>query len=243
MLHLAGFEGPLDLLLELARQQKLDLATISIADLVDQFLAVIEGARRVRLELAADWLVMAAWLAWLKSRLLLPPGEAGGEAALEAEHQAERLAARLRDLARVRELAEWLQAQPVLGHDVFERGAPETLVETDRSQFAFDVTGLLRAYLSARRRTMGEATYVPPPAALWSVQQALDRLRTLLGSLPSGCDLMAFLPTHAGSALERRGAISATLIAGLELARDGHVALRQDQPFGAILLDVQGSAS
>src|SRR5947208_11651833 len=120
--QLEGFEGPLDLLLDLARAQKVDLAKISILSLVDQYLAVIEGARRIRLELAADWLVMAAWLTWLKSRLLLPEGS---EAAEEGELAADVLAARLRDLQAIRTCAMWLAAQPQLGHDVFARGAPE----------------------------------------------------------------------------------------------------------------------
>src|SRR6516225_1819035 len=119
-LRLEGFEGPLDLLLDLARAQKVDLAKISILALVEQYLTVIEGARRVRLELAADWLVMAAWLAWLKSRLLLPEG-ADAE---EGEQAAEVLAARLRDLSAMRSGAAWLSARPQLGQDVFARGAP-----------------------------------------------------------------------------------------------------------------------
>src|ERR1700729_4052704 len=129
VLQLDGFEGPLDLLLELARQQKVDLAKISILALVEQFLAVIEGARRVRLELAADWLVMAAWLTWLKSRLLLPADPLRAE---EAEDAAETLALRLRELSAIRAAAAWLGARPQLGQDVFARGAPEDHTEIDR---------------------------------------------------------------------------------------------------------------
>ena len=127
VLRLEGFEGPLDLLLDLARGQKVDLAQISILALVEQYLAIIEGARRVRLELAADWLVMAAWLTWLKSRLLVP---AGAEEAEDAEIAAEGLASRLADLQRMRMAALWLGARPQLGLDVFARGAPEDLTET-----------------------------------------------------------------------------------------------------------------
>src|SRR5947199_10822422 len=125
-LRLDGFEGPMDLLLELARAQKVDLHRISILQLVEQYLAIIEGAHRVRLDLAADWLVMAAWLAWLKSRLLLPPGT---EAAEEGEEAAEVLAGRLVELQAVRDLAVWLGERPQLGVDQFARGAPENLVE------------------------------------------------------------------------------------------------------------------
>jgi segregation and condensation protein A len=232
VLHLDGFDGPLDLLLDLARQQKLDLATISILALVDQFLAVIEGARRVRLELAADWLVMAAWLAWLKSRLLLPKGEAADE----GEVAAEILASRLRDLQQVRQLAAWLSARPQLGQDVFARGAAEDLTETDRSRLALDMPGLLRAYLAALRRGSAQRPYTPRPVSLWSVQDALTRLAALMGSLPDWSSLDQFLPDAMGTPLERRGALASTLIAGLEMARGGTLRLRQETAFGPILL-------
>jgi len=148
VLHLEGYEGPLDLLLELARTQKVDLAKISILQLVEQFLAVIEGARRVRLELAADWLVMAAWLTWLKSRLLVPQlGEPE-----DAELAAETLAARLIDLQAMRQAAAWLGQKPQLGWDVFASGMPEDFTETDRSKLKVEMAGLLSAYLAARRR-------------------------------------------------------------------------------------------
>ena len=231
LLRLQGFEGPLDLLLEMARGQKLDLAHISILALVDQYLAVIEGARRVRLELAADWLVMAAWLAWLKSRLLLPESEEDPE----AEIAAELLATRLRDLAQARHLALWLQARPMLGRDVWVRGAPESLVETDRSGLRLDVAGLLRAYLTALRRSGAQRAYRPRPAALWSVQDALERLGRLLGSLPDWSNLEQFLPATT-TPLERRGAMASTLIAGLEMARSGTARLRQERDFGPIHL-------
>ena len=232
-LRLDGFEGPLDLLLELARSQKVDLARISILSLVEQYLAVIESARRVRLELAADWLVMAAWLTWLKSRLLLP---AGSDAAEEGEAAADILAARLRDLQAMRAAAAWLGALPQLGHDVFARGAPEDLTETDRSRLALDMPGLLRAYLAALRRAGSRRRYRPPPLALWSVQDALRRLADLVGSLPDWATLERFLPDALSGPLERRAALASTLLAGLEMARGGAVRLRQERDFGPILL-------
>ena len=235
VLHLEGFEGPLDLLLDLARQQKLDLSTISILALVDQFLLVIEGARRVRLELAADWLVMAAWLAWLKSRLLLPPGEA----AEEGEIAAEVLAGRLRDLARVRLLAQWLGQQNQLGQDVFARGMPEDLTETDRSKLALDITGLLRAFLVAIRRANATRIYRPRPVQLWTVQDALERLGALIRTMPDWTELFRYLPDNIGTPLQRRGAMAAALLAGLEMARNGNLQLRQDDAFGPILLQTQ----
>ena len=238
LLRLDGFEGPLDLLLELARGQKVDLSRISILALVEQYLAVIEGARRVRLELAADWLVMAAWLTWLKSRLLLPTGADDAEAGEEA---ADVLAARLRELQILRAAAHWLGARPVLGQDVFARGSPENFAVVDRSKLALDVGGLMRAYLSALRRAAGAKPYRPPTVSLWSVQQALTRLASLLGSLPDWSTLDAYLPERLGTPLERRGALASTLLASLELARGGAVRLRQEAAFGPIR--VQGGGN
>ena len=231
VLRLDGFEGPLDLLLDLARSQKVDLARISILALVEQYLAVIESARAVRLELAADWLVMAAWLAWLKSRLLLPPDS---DAAEEGEEAADVLAARLLDLERMRQAARWLGARPVLGQDVFARGVPEDLSVVDRSRLALDLTGLMRAYLGALRRAAASKPYRPPTVSLWSVQEALARLASLMGSLPDWSTLDAYLPEGLGTPLERRGALASTLLAGLEMARGGAARLRQEAAFAPI---------
>lgn len=237
VLRLDGFEGPLDLLLDLARAQKFDLAGISILALVDQFLAVVEGARRVRLELAADWLVMAAWLAWLKSRLLLPdPGEAAEEGGVAADT----LAARLLALARMREAAAWLGGRAVLGQDVFARGAPEEFVETDRSRLRLDQGGLVRGYLAAMRRSGERRRYRPAPIALWSVQDALDRLARLLRQAPSDGapwqPLDRCLPERAMDSHQRRAALASTLLAGLEMARGGELTLRQEAAFAPIML-------
>ncbi|MGH7105765.1 MAG: segregation and condensation protein A [Acetobacteraceae bacterium] len=239
VLHLEGFEGPLEVLLELARAQKVDLAAISILALVEQYLAVIEGARRIRLELAADWLVMAAWLAWLKSRLLLPAGSPEAEA---AERAAESLAGRLAELQAMRAAAVWLGGRPRLGRDVFARGAPESFVEIDRSHFRLDIPTLLAAYLAALKRGRSAARYRPPPLSLWTVQNALERLGRLLGSLPDWSALERFLPEHLVAPTERRAALAATLLASLEMARDGALRLRQERPFGPILLGPRSGA-
>ena len=233
VLQLDGFEGPLDLLLDLARTQKVDLARISIVSLVEQYLAVIEGARRIRLELAADWLVMAAWLTWLKSRLLLPVGHAAAD---EGEAAAEVLAARLADLQRARAAAQWLGARLRLGVDIFARGLPEDFTDIDRSRLALDVSGLLRAYLGALRRAAGLKQYRPAPVTLWSVQDALQRLARLVGSIPDWAALESFLPERMANPLERRAAMASTLLAGLEMARAGAIRLRQETAFGAILV-------
>ncbi len=238
ILALDGFEGPLDLLLDLARAQKFDLARISITALVDQYLAVIEDARRIRLELAADWLVMAAWLAWLKSRLLLPADKIE---AVEAERAAEDLAERLRELEAMRGLAAWLNGRPVLDHDVFARGAPEDFTEIDRSGLKVDLPSLLTAYLAARRRGSSSHGYQPKPMRFWSVQQALERLSRMLPISQDWHTLEQFLPSNADEAappdpLAQRAALSSTLLAGLELARNGAISLQQEAPFGPIRL-------
>lgn len=241
LLRLEGFEGPMDLLLDLARAQKVDLARISILQLVEQYLAVVEKARRIRLELAADWLVMAAWLAWLKSRLLLP---ADDELAVEGEEAAELLHERLMELACMGQLARWLDARPRLGRDVFARGEPENLTEVDRSGLALDMPQLMRAYLAAMRRTAQRRIYAPRTLRFWTVQDALSRLTRLLGETPPGWNALdAFLPDalpeQAGGAdavRQRRAALAGTLIAGLELAKTGQLELRQDETFGQIML-------
>ena len=233
VLHLDGFEGPLDLLLELARGQKVDLSRISILALVEQYLAVVEGARRVRLELAAEWLVMAAWLAWLKSRLLLPADEVSAD---EGEQAAGMLAERLQELHAIRRAAAWLGDRPHLGHDVFARGMPEDHVVVDRSRLLLDTPGLVRAYLSAMRRAGAGRGYRPAPVTLWSVQDALARLGAVLGRVPEWLPLERFLPPGLGDALHRRAALASTLLAGLEMARGGGVELWQDESFGPIRL-------
>lgn len=234
VLRLDGFEGPMDLLLDLARSQKVDLAKISILSLVDQYLAVIEGARRVRLELAADWLVMAAWLTWLKSRLLVP---ASASDDLESgEEAAEALAARLREMNVIRTLAAWLNARPVLGQDVFARGAPESHIEYDRSKIVIEAGPFVRSYLDAIRRGTKASPYTPRALTLWTVQDALGRLADLVGNLPDWTTLEQFLPDHMESATERRAAMASTLLASLEMARGGIVRLRQEEAFGPILV-------
>lgn len=238
VLRLEGFEGPLELLLELARGQKVDLAGISILSLVEQFLAVVEGARRVRLELAADWLVMAAWLLWLKSRLLLPAGDAAAEE--EAEAAAGALAARLEALEHVQAAARWLAGRPKLGVDVFARGAPERLVAVDRSGLSADVAGLMRGYLAAAKRG-GPRGHVARRAPMWSVGEAMARLERMLGGAGAGWTaLERLVPAVRGDAVQRRGALASTLLAGLELARRNEAELRQDAPFGPILLRAGG---
>ncbi len=236
LLDIDGFQGPLDVLLELARAQKVDIRSISIVALVDQYLAVIEGARGVRIELAADWLVMAAWLAWLKSRLLVPEEERGPEEE-DPLLAAARLTERLAELDRMRAAAEWLGRRAQLGRETFARGAPESLRVEDRTGLVTDLTTLLRAYAAARRRAVATRPFTPKPRRLWSVAEALGRLRALLGELgPGWATLSRFLPADMLSPLDRRAALASTLVAALEAARGGGVELRQDRAFGPIHL-------
>lgn len=235
-LRLDGFEGPLDLLLELARAQKVDLAAISIGALVDQYLAVMAEARAVRLELAADWLVMAAWLAWLKSRLLVP--EAATPDA-DAATMATVLTDRLAELERMRAAAAWLAGRDVLGRSLFARGAAEVLTQADRTGIVATLPSLLRAYAAARRRAAAARPYRPKPRRLWTVAQASAQLELMLGphaGLPGWATLARFLPPASPDPVERRAAFAATLIAALEAARGGALELRQDRAWGPILL-------
>ena len=232
-LSLDGFEGPLDLLLDLARAQKVDVGKLSIVALVDQYLAVIEGARRVRLELAADWLVMAAWLAWLKSRLLLPE-DLGQEE--DAEALATQLAERLVELERMRAAVVWLGRHPQLGQDVFPCGQPESFTLSDRSGLPTELPALLRGYVDALRRSAAKRPYRSKPRKLWIVQDALERLARLVGGLPDWGELLAFVPEQLLDPVERRAAMASTLVAGLEMARGGGIELRQEAAFGPILL-------
>jgi segregation and condensation protein A len=234
ILRLEGFEGPLDLLLDLARSQKVDLTNISILALVDQYLAIVEGARRIRLELAADWLVMAAWLAWLKSRLLVP---AGVDEAEDIEQLAETLAGRLAELEAMRRAAQWLGGRPQLGLDVFQRGVPEDLTESDRTGLRLDLPGLLRGHVGALRRQAATRRYTPEPMVWWSMQDALLRLGSLMGQMPDWTELSRFLPEEPPTEpLARRAAIASTLLAGLEMARGGAIDLRQEEIFGPIMI-------
>ncbi|QDH25967.1 segregation/condensation protein A [Neokomagataea tanensis] len=240
-LHLAldGYEGPLDLLLELARAQKVDLAHISILQVVEQYLALVDKARAearaFRLELAADWLVMAAWLAWLKSRLLLPAEQNDPE----AEEAAGLLQGRLVELEIMRKAALWLAGQPRLGTTVFRRGAGEDHTEIDRSGLRVDLPSLITAYVSARRRTFKKRVYTPKVRRYWSVQDALQRLRALLsdGHGREWCALTVIVPelfAEEETAIGRHAALAGSLVAGLEMAKTGLVQLRQDEAFSEI---------
>jgi segregation and condensation protein A len=230
VVDLEGFEGPIDLLLSLAREQKVDLAKISILALAEQYLAYVQRARDLKLELAADYLVMAAWLAYLKSRLLLP--EAPSDDEPSGAELAEALALRLRRLAAIRRAAEELLTRPRLGHERFPRGCPEGIPVRHKSRFRLALHELLQAYVDQRlRATEQRLTLVRAP--VFRVEDALRRLTAMLRG-PDWQNLLVYLPPGLSDELLRRSALAAHLGACLELARDGVIELSQAAPFGPI---------
>jgi len=226
-----GFEGPLDLLLELARRQKVDLARISVLALAEQYLAFIEQARRVRLELAADYLVMAAWLAYLKSRLLLPepprPEEPG------AAELADALARRLQRLELIRLAAERLVNRPRLGRDFFARGEPEAVAVIRRSEFQANLYDLLSAY-ARQRQKHARARVRLARRVVWSLADAREALSRLLGVALDWIDMDHWLIAYCPDPALRRTARASALSASLELVREGKLELRQDRAFAPI---------
>ena len=227
-----GFEGPLDLLLTLSRTQKVDLRRVSILQLAEQYLAFVERAKALRIELAADYLVMAAWLAFLKSRLLLPadPSEEGPS----GEDLAAHLAFQLERLQAMRDCAARLMGRDRLGRDVFARGVPEPVERLRRVRYTATLLDLMQAY--ARIRTKDDfRPFVMDRADVYTMEMALDRLRGLIGYAGAWTDLMSYLPDGwAATPARRRAATAATFAASLELAKAGKLELRQDTTFAPI---------
>ena len=226
-----GFEGPLDLLLELARRQKVDLHRISILALAEQYLVFIEEARKMRLELAADYLVMAAWLAYLKSRLLLPEGAKGDEPS--AADLATALALRLRRLEAIREAAKRMEERAQLGRDVFARGAPEPIAirkEVAREATLYD---LLSAYARQRQKQM-TSRVVMPKRHVWSLVDAREALERLIGQAQDWTVLDSYLVRYISAPEQRPTVIASAFSASLELVREGRLALRQDGAFAPL---------
>jgi segregation and condensation protein A len=240
VLDLDGYEGPIDLLLSLAREQKVDLTKISILALADQYLAFIDRQRQLRLEIAADYLVMAAWLAYLKSRLLLPLPPQEDEP--EVAEIAAVLGHRLELLGAMQTAGRRLMARSRLGVDWFLRGAPEELATVAVPVWRLELYDLLRAYGNSRRRSTA-AVLTIEPSVFHSTDDALKRLARFLGRMPDWRELTRFLPDQRGGEELRRSALAATFAAALELARDGRVELRQDRAFGPIYLRSPPSAA
>lgn len=228
-----GFEGPLDLLLHLARNQKVDLARISVLALAEQYLVFIDKVRALRLELAADYLVMAAWLAFLKSKLLIPkqPGEEGQS----GEELAAVLQFRLRRLEAMRDAAVRLVNRNRLGRDVFARGMPELVIVEKRNAYSATLYDLLSAYSTQRQRQAVTNVQIAR-RGVWSLKQARDILTRMIGELDDWTALDGFLIRYLATPEDRRTAIASSFAASLELVREGAAEMRQQEPFAPLYL-------
>ncbi|HEV2623905.1 MAG TPA: ScpA family protein [Xanthobacteraceae bacterium] len=228
-----GFEGPLDLLLTLARQQKVDLAKISILALADQYLAFIEEARKMRLELAADYLVMAAWLAYLKSRLLLP--EQHPSEGISAEDMANALARRLRRLEAIRQFAEQLLNRPQLDRDVFQRGQPEPIAEIKHPQWSATLYDLLSAY-AARRQIRSRSVVRVAKRTVWSLAEAREALERLIGQTMDWSPLDQYLVAYMTDPSTVTTVLASSFAAALEMIREGRLEAHQQCAFSPLYL-------
>lgn len=228
VVDVAGFEGPLDLLLELARAQKVDITRISILALANQYLAYIEQIRSLRLELAADYLVMAAWLAYLKSRLLLPEIDDGEEPT--GEELAAELAFRLRRLEAMRDAAARLANRDRLGRDIFARGAPEPIEIKRRSEYSATLYDLLSAY-AVQRQEKAIAIVTIGAREVWSLQDAREALGRMIGRVAEWTPLEVLLTPYLAQLGMRRSVTASAFGASLELAREGKLELRQTEHF------------
>ena len=232
ILDLDGFEGPLDILLALARNQKVDLAKISILELAEQYLAFITRAREIKLEIAADYLVMAAWLAYMKSRLLLPEPEADEEPS--GQEMADALAYRLRRLEAMRHAAKKLIRRPRLGIDVFGCGAPEGIEVIRTPHYEASLYQLLKSFGEHQLAMERTENLQILATEGYSLEQAYSRLAGMLAVMPEWESMSRFMPSEASGEFSLRSAMATTFAASLELAREGKMQLRQFEPFGRI---------
>ncbi len=243
LLKIDGFEGPIEVLLELARNQKVDLRHVSILQLVRQYLEFVERAKQLKLSLAAEYLVMAAWLTYLKSRLLLPVDESDSEE-LSGEEMAEALQFQLQRLSAMQKAGEKLLEGNILGQKVFARGMPEALPVSVDVKFDVSLFDLLGAYGKIQRRKEF-SEYTPVPFELMSMDEASERLTKMLGNLPRNAQnksqsvwatLESFLPEHLKSTLYTRSSLASILTAGLEMVKQGQADVRQDGLFRPIYM-------
>jgi len=234
IVDLGGFEGPLDVLLELARRHKIDLSKLSMLALAEQYIAFIESARAKRLDVAGDFLVMAAWLTFLKSRLLLGSGEDSGEPV--AQDLAERLAFRLQRLQAMRDAAGRLMARNRLGRDVFERGSPEPLILDTQVRYANNIVDLLKAYADRRKQKISHQTYTVRKVKAWSIKEARMALERLVGRMDEWGRLDDWLQDYLPSHESRVSILASSFTASLELAREGSIEIRQERAFEPIFL-------
>jgi len=238
IIDVEGFEGPLDLLLTLSRTQKVDLRRISVLQLAEQYLKFVNRVVALRIELAADYLVMAAWLAYLKSRLLLPPDP--GEEGPSAQDLAAHLAFQLERLSAMRDVAARLMARDQRGRNFFARGQPETASIHRALRYDASLLDLMRAY--ARIRTRDDfRPYAFDRENVFTMEQALGRMRGLLGYMGGWSDLSSYLPDGWGtSPTRRRSATAAHFAAVLEMAKRGQVELKQSEIFAPLLMRAKG---
>lgn len=241
IVDVGGFEGPLDLLLELARQHKVDLAQISILALANQYLAFIEKAQKMRLDVAGDYLVMAAWLAYLKSRLLIPAPPSTDEAA--PQDMAARLAFRLQRLQAMRDAAAKIMERAQVGRDVFGRGAPQALVVDVQREYADNLIDLLKAYADRRQRKVVRQTYTVKRQPTWSIKEAREALERLVGTMDEWGTFDMWLERYLATKETRRSVRASSFTASLELARDGRIEMRQDVAFNPIYMRRKNSAA
>lgn len=236
VLDLDGYEGPLHLLLELARRQKVDLMKVSIARLADQYLGFVAAARRRRFALAADYLVMASWLAYLKSRLLLPKPEAAKADEPPAEAVALALAARLRALDAIRTGVAELQARAQLGRDVFVRGDPDAVTVISTTRMRGDLQALVSAYATGRGREAARHYAPRRRIEAFPLEAARDRLRQILPELEAWTPLESAAPPPEPGGPSRASCLASTLSAGLEMVKEGALEARQHAPFAELYL-------
>lgn len=237
----AGYEGPLDLLLQLARQHKIDLAKISMLALVEQYLVYIRSLQNRRIEVAADYLVMAAWLAYLKSRLLIPQTDEADEEP-DGEELAAQLAFRLKRLEAMREAAANLVNRNRLNRDFFARGMPESMKIEKRLQFDANLFDLLTAYAN-RRQQQSVSSVTLNVRKVWSLKQARELLTHYVGRLEEWTALDSFLLEYIDNPQQKATALASAFAATLELVREGTLAINQKRAFGPVLIKHQSNAS
>lgn len=228
-----GYEGPLDLLLELARRQKVDLSGISVLALAEQYLAFIETVREKRIEIAADYLVMAAWLAYLKSRLMVPQSASDDEPS--GEMMAALLQFRLKRLEAMRNAASQLMNRPRLGFAVYRRGRPEPITVHKRNLWEASLYDLLKAYATQRERGIPN-DYELHERTVWSLQEAREILQRLIGDSQDWVPMQTYLAQYLATPEQRVTAMASTFASSLELVRQGHVELRQNLAFGPLFV-------
>lgn len=228
-----GYEGPLDLLLDLARKQKVDLAHISVLSLAEQYLSFIETLKERRIEVAADYLVMAAWLAYLKSRLMVPHDDEDEEPS--GEEMAALLQFRLKRLEAMRDAAGQLINRPRLGRDIHMRGDPERILTTKTNQWQATYYDLLRAYVIQREKSLPQ-DYSVKVRTVWSLSEAEEILERLIGQSAEWVPLQSYLAEYLTSGEERQTALASSFTASLEMVRQGQIELRQSAPFSPLMV-------